>query len=200
MSERQSKRKRFDPERRQTAILDAAERLFASNGYEGTSTTQIAKEADVAVGTIFKHFGDKPSLLAALHRRLEAEFVEAMTEAWLSQADYAKKFRAMYRALFNVAERRRDVMPVYAMTKELSNRTEYRSGQEIVLRIQELYAAGVEERELVAYPADMVASMMHGMVDGAMRAWMDNPTAARKSKAIKTLADVSKQALCATPD
>jgi len=43
MSEVPSTKKRFDPERRQAAILDAAEALFAKNGYAGTSTTEIAK-------------------------------------------------------------------------------------------------------------------------------------------------------------
>ena len=196
MSEDQSKKKRFDPERRRLAIMNVAEQLFAQQGYEGTSTTEIAKAADVAVGTIFKHFGDKPSLLAALHQRLEAEFVEAMTNAWHSQTDYPNKFEKMFRALFKVADRRQDVMPIYAMTKELKAGPEHPSGQTIVLQIKELYQVGIKAGALVDHPPDVIAHMMHGMVDGAMKVWMSNPTVTLRNKAIKTLSAVAVRSLC----
>ncbi len=46
-------------------ILDAAEALFAKKGFSDTTTRDIAKEANVAIGTVFVHFPDKSSLLAA---------------------------------------------------------------------------------------------------------------------------------------
>ena len=46
-------------------ILSAAKHLFAQTGYEQTSVEQIAKDADVAKGTVFAHFRDKTNLLAA---------------------------------------------------------------------------------------------------------------------------------------
>ena len=38
-------------------ILETSIDLFAKNGYSNTSTSEIAKIAGVAEGTIFKHFG-----------------------------------------------------------------------------------------------------------------------------------------------
>lgn len=46
-------------------ILDSAYLLFAKNGYEKTTMRSLAEKAGVGLGTIFKHFPDKPSLLAA---------------------------------------------------------------------------------------------------------------------------------------
>ena len=46
-------------------ILDAAYFLFAEKGYSKTTMRTLAKHAGVGLGTIFKHFPDKPSLLAA---------------------------------------------------------------------------------------------------------------------------------------
>ncbi len=46
-------------------ILNSAYFLFAKNGYAKTTMRSLAKQAGVAMGTIFKHFPDKPSLLAA---------------------------------------------------------------------------------------------------------------------------------------
>lgn len=46
-------------------ILDSAYVLFAKNGYAKTTMRALAGQAGIGLGTIFKHFPDKPSLLAA---------------------------------------------------------------------------------------------------------------------------------------
>ncbi len=43
-------------------ILDAAEHLFARQGYDGTSTRQIAGEAGTSIQTLHYHFGSKKDL------------------------------------------------------------------------------------------------------------------------------------------
>jgi len=49
------------------AILDAAERLFLAQGYNGSSMRQIAQEAgSIAVGGIYNHFSNKEELFRAL--------------------------------------------------------------------------------------------------------------------------------------
>ena len=54
-------------ERTRQTILDAAERLFLTNGYHGTSMRQIAHAAgDIAVGGIYNHFGGKEDIFHAL--------------------------------------------------------------------------------------------------------------------------------------
>ena len=50
-----------DPGKR-AAILDAAKRLFVSQGFERVSMDQIATEAGVSKLTVYSHFGDKDSL------------------------------------------------------------------------------------------------------------------------------------------
>ena len=58
-------------ERTSRAILDAATRLFVQRGYGGTTVEAIAAEADVAVGSLYGHFGSKEGLyLAVLDRAL----------------------------------------------------------------------------------------------------------------------------------
>ena len=50
-----------DPEKR-AAILDAAKRLFITQGYERVSMDQIASGAGVSKLTVYSHYGDKDSL------------------------------------------------------------------------------------------------------------------------------------------
>ena len=47
---------------KRAAILDAAKRLFVSQGFERVSMDQIATEAGVSKLTVYSHFGDKDSL------------------------------------------------------------------------------------------------------------------------------------------
>jgi AcrR family transcriptional regulator len=49
-----------------SAILDAARRLFAEQGYAATAVRPIAEEAGVAVQTLYTTFGSKQGLLLAL--------------------------------------------------------------------------------------------------------------------------------------
>jgi len=53
-------------------ILDAAEKLFGMNGFEGTSLRDITTEADVNLAAINYHFQSKDSLIDAIvARRIE---------------------------------------------------------------------------------------------------------------------------------
>jgi len=56
---------------KQEKILNAALELFASEGYASTSTSKIAKKADVSEGLIFRHFENKQGLLNALMKEAE---------------------------------------------------------------------------------------------------------------------------------
>jgi AcrR family transcriptional regulator len=68
---------RADAVRNRAKILDAAARVFAAEGAAG-STEQVAAEAGVAVGTIFRHFPTKADLLAAIMKDTLARLAERM--------------------------------------------------------------------------------------------------------------------------
>lgn len=69
------------------AILDAAERLFLTRGFEATTIEELAEQADVAIGSIYGHFGGKEGVYAALIDRaleLDARYCD---EGWASGTD-----------------------------------------------------------------------------------------------------------------
>jgi len=51
---------------KQVSILIAAIELFSEKGYEATATSEIAKKAKVAEGTIFRYYKTKKDLLFAI--------------------------------------------------------------------------------------------------------------------------------------
>ena len=60
--------------KRQWDILDAATKIFAEKGYEGGRTSDIAKEANISEGTIFRYFKTKKDLLVGLLMPLIVKF------------------------------------------------------------------------------------------------------------------------------
>lgn len=56
-------------------ILNAAERLFAEQGFEHTSLRQITGIADVNLASVNYHFGSKKALIQAVMERYHAAFM-----------------------------------------------------------------------------------------------------------------------------
>jgi AcrR family transcriptional regulator len=64
---------RADAARNRARILEAAERLFAARGVETVTMDEIAAEAGVGKGTLFRRFGDRAGLALALLEESERE-------------------------------------------------------------------------------------------------------------------------------
>lgn len=81
-----------------TRILKAAQRLFARQGYDGTTTRDLAQSAGVAEGTLFRHFATKKAIL-----------VEVATQGWIEiLTDLLTELSEMgsYKAIAQVMRRR----------------------------------------------------------------------------------------------
>jgi AcrR family transcriptional regulator len=81
-----------------TRILKSALRLFARQGYDGTTTRDLAEAANVAEGTLFRHFSNKKAIL-----------IEVATHGWVEiLTDLLTELSGMgsYKAVAQVMKRR----------------------------------------------------------------------------------------------
>src|SRR6476660_550575 len=62
-------------------ILQTARRLFADNGFDATTTRDIAHAAGIAAGTLFNYFPTKETILASLAAEALAEVSEPTESA-----------------------------------------------------------------------------------------------------------------------
>ena len=69
---------RADAARNAERILDACERLFSKRGVENVSMDDIAAEAGVGKGTLFRRFGNRAGLARAVIGERERRFQEEM--------------------------------------------------------------------------------------------------------------------------
>lgn len=65
-----------EAEERKNEILDAAERLFGTKGFDGTSTGDILDAVGIARGTLYYHFKSKEEILDAIISRMTFRLVE----------------------------------------------------------------------------------------------------------------------------
>jgi len=85
------KREKFD------AIRDAAQRLFVTKGFDNTTTREIAKLADVGIGTVFSYAADKRDLLFLI---VNEDVIQAIATG-KEQADQAADFAGAVVACFS---------------------------------------------------------------------------------------------------
>ena len=70
--------RRLEPEQRRDQILDAANRLFAERGYDGTSIEDIASAAGVTRGLVHHYLGGRREVYVALLERVGAGRLERL--------------------------------------------------------------------------------------------------------------------------
>jgi TetR/AcrR family fatty acid metabolism transcriptional regulator len=92
-----------DPDKPQ-AIIDAAVRVFARNGYYNSRVSDIAREAGIASGTIYLYFRTKDEILVTLFREKMAEWVARARADISAEADAVAKLRRLVRLHFGVLE------------------------------------------------------------------------------------------------
>ena len=68
--------------RTREAVLAAAMRRFASDGYQSTTMADVAAEAGVSLGTLYQYFRDRTDLVAALVHRTVTRSLARPGASW----------------------------------------------------------------------------------------------------------------------
>lgn len=133
---------------KQRNILRASIKLFAEKGFHASSTSEIAKEAGVAEGTIFRHYKSKKDILLAVvapvllkvaapfilkdvreifKEEAKKPFAEVMTELYRNRLELVmaneKHIRILLQeAFFHDEIREALIVSVFADVKEMANK------------------------------------------------------------------------------
>jgi AcrR family transcriptional regulator len=155
-------------------ILAAAKRLFASQGYEATSTMAIARLAGTSESQMMKHFGSKEGLLEAI---LDDGW-KSMAGSLASIADIpagVKKLQAMLKIVLNTLSDDPDLKELFL----LEGRRVRREGRMVVLSPGYLKFVGMVDEVLHQMNAagalkpnvspEAVRAAIMGMAEGMMR-------------------------------
>src|SRR5581483_9778277 len=109
-------------------ILASAKRLFASQGYEATSTMAIARLAGTSESQMMKHFGSKEGLLEAILDEGWKSMAESLKDV-IAMPDSAAKLIAMLDVVLKTLSDDPDLKELYL----LEGRRIRREGRHVVL-------------------------------------------------------------------
>lgn len=173
------RRTRMSRESRANQLLDVAEELFATSGFEGTSMEDIAREAGVTKPVVYTHYPTKDIVFLECVRRARTELELQIREPEIMITAGAGVEAVMERAgdiLFSMLERdpqRWMVLfnPSTALSKELSHQlSEMR--RHTIDRIAEMlrhFSAADHEQD------DAFAYAVSGVGEQLGRWWIANP-------------------------
>lgn len=106
-------RKQRDKLLRRTDILNAATVVFAGKGYHKAAMSDIAEEAEYAVGTIYLYFKDKKALYLTLIDEKVVELIRCVKEKAGKAQSASEKLRILIEEEFSYFEKNEDFFRIY---------------------------------------------------------------------------------------
>jgi len=147
-------RKEKEVAERKAHILATAEKLFASKGLQNTSVADIAQAAEFGIGTIYKYFQDKHTLIASLLEERVAEHYDALDAAISSHLSPPEAVERLIEAFLSSIKRRSDFFKIYftvfhpaleatSFFPELDRLDERK--RELFARVDDIYRRGIDQ-------------------------------------------------------
>ncbi|MBO7179219.1 MAG: TetR/AcrR family transcriptional regulator [Clostridia bacterium] len=124
--EMQFHKEAFDkiPEEKRKRVLDAATDEFANYGFENTSIQQIAKRAEISVGSVYKYFENKDELFAMVVKENLTLLEELLLHHSSSSEDVIVKAEKVLKELLKFAKKHPQLIKLYCAITT-GNNTEF---------------------------------------------------------------------------
>ncbi|MGE5698808.1 MAG: TetR/AcrR family transcriptional regulator [Deltaproteobacteria bacterium] len=164
--------------RKRAAILAAASRLFAEKGYANTPTSEIAREAGVAEGTLYHHFGSKDGIFLTIFDETADGYLsgaERLIREGKSGADTLRDYIAFhFEYLASHAPQYLIILRDFPedISREKSGSTAVRRKKfpRLTALLAGIFARGERDGTLVLrFPARDTAEMLRGILYGTTR-------------------------------
>jgi AcrR family transcriptional regulator len=145
---------------RRDEILDAAQRLILSMGYERLTVQDILNDLQISKGAFYHYFDSKPAVIEALTTRLVSDSERALTPIVEDpEMGAAKKLQALFGEIIRWKSERQNLfvamLPVWYAPGNLAFRlvVDRESAQRLAPLLSSIIRQGVEEGQFTtAYP------------------------------------------------
>lgn len=158
--------RRRPPEERREQILAAAVKLFARQGYARTTTKEIAREAGLSEGTIYKYFASKQDLLFSFIARAGVQTLEAVFAGSEGASD-AEVIRGFFLDRLTLAERNLPLIKVVLgealFDAELARAFARHVAQPITAMIEQYLTAGMRAGRFRKLDPKLAARALAGL-------------------------------------
>lgn len=121
-------------------VLKAAQKLFARNGYDGTTTKELAETAGIAEGTLFRHFTNKKAILVEVATNGWIELLTDLLTELSEMANYEAISHVMYKRMLRLGDNY-DMMRVCFMEVQLHPDLRDRIRSEVIEKMTDVAEA-----------------------------------------------------------
>lgn len=145
-------------------VLDSALTLFTERGYFSTSVHDIGRAAEVSIGSIYHHFGDKEGIAGALFSQLSSRMESLIGEIVRRHESTHDQARELVSRLFLLTESEPRAMEfmLYAKHREfLPNHGPVCSSRPFEL-MREMVSRGMERGEIRPMDAMVASTCLFG--------------------------------------
>jgi AcrR family transcriptional regulator len=156
----QVKRPRADAERNRARLLDAARAAFAS-GEQTVTLDQIARDAGVGIGTLYRHFPTREVLVEALYRGELADLCASAGELVKGRPPQ-RALRAWMERFAYYMTAKREMGDALRALYASGTVTVSRAREELTVAVRTIFDAGVADGTLRddVRPEDIVAMIL----------------------------------------
>jgi AcrR family transcriptional regulator len=176
-----SSRKQRELALRHEIIFVAAEAVLAARGFHGASVDEIARRAEVSVGTLYNLFGNKENLYTSLLERRMEELRTCVREHGASAATGIDKLHALVDAVFTYCAEHERAFRVYVtashglewnlLPPQLGSRV-FECMQAFLREVTSLCASAVQEHHLPPLDPNLLAMSLLGTIDSFVTQWV----------------------------
>ncbi len=103
-------------------IVDAALKVFASQGYNNSKISDIAKEANMATGTIYIYFAKKDDIIIFLFEDIMGQFNKILDERLLKVTDSADKLKVVIKTHLELLAENKELAGILAIELRQSSK------------------------------------------------------------------------------
>jgi AcrR family transcriptional regulator len=156
----QGRRPRADAERNRARLLDAARAAFAS-GQDPVTLEQVARDAGVGIGTLYRHFPTREALVEALYRKELADLC-ATAEHLLKERPPERALRAWMDGFAGYLAAKREMADALRAVFAAGTVTVSQAREELTAAARTILDAGVADGTLRddVRPEDIVAMIV----------------------------------------
>ena len=152
-------------------ILTSALRLFSIQGYEATAIPQVAQQAQVGAGTIYRYFDSKETLVNAVFKSAKSKLKD-----YLQEDHFEDDPRQVFHRFWNNLVRFTTNHPEEFYFLELQDHTPYLNAEsrklewEVLSPISQFCIDGTRRGLFKTLPSDTMMAMIWGAFVGLMKA------------------------------
>lgn len=147
-------------------ILQAALKLFAAQGFDGTTTRDLAQAAGVAEGTLFRHFPNKKAILVEVATSGWVDILTDLLTELSEMGSYKAVAQVMRRRMWNL-QKNADLMRVCFMEVQFHPDLRDRIQTEVIEKMTDVaeafFQTAMDKGIYRQMDANLVAKVFLGM-------------------------------------